>query len=174
MRDMLAYACLMISEAQRHGGSSWLDYDWVFRQQSALDPLLRWNMLHPGIQAATLVGHTAGSTLLCSIRREPDHTALQCALSYIQPPTVTSNAPGPSFLSPGPRAPLRRWPESLANICVSWNKGRCTFPGMCRLWHVCATCQPHMARDCAATPANSEYKLVGGGTVKGNPASVLA
>ena len=28
-----------------------------------------------------------------------------------------------------------------------------------------------MARDCAATPVLSEYKLVGGGAVKGNPAS---
>ena len=169
VRDMLAYARLMVWEAQRHGGSGWLDYDRVFRQQAALDPLLRWNTLHPGIQAATLVGRTAGSTLLCSICREPDHTAGQCALSYLQPPTGTSNAPGPSVWPPGPRAPLRRQPESMMNICVSWNKGHCTFPGTCRFRHACATCQqPHMARDCVATPAHSEYKRGGGGR---NPAS---
>ena len=73
VRDMLAYAHLMVREAQRHGGSGWLDYNRVFRQQAALDPSLRWNTLHPGIQAA--IGRTAGSTLLCSICREPDHTA---------------------------------------------------------------------------------------------------
>ena len=169
VRDMLAYARLMVREAQRHGGSGWLDYDRVFRQQAALDPSLRWNTLHPGIQTATLVGRTAGSTLLCSICREPDHTAGQCALSYLQPPTGTSNAPGPSVWPPGPRAPLRRQPESMMNICVSWNKGHCTFLGKCRFRHACATCQqPHMARDCVATPAHSEYKRGGGGR---NPAS---
>ena len=67
VQDMLAYARLMV---QRHGGSSWLYYDRVFCQHGALDPSLRWNTLHPGIQAATLVGHTASSTLLCSMCRE--------------------------------------------------------------------------------------------------------
>ena len=66
VRDVLAYAHLMVREAQWHGGSSWLDYDRVFRQQAALDPSLRWNTLHPVIQETTLIGHTAGSTLLCS------------------------------------------------------------------------------------------------------------
>ena len=40
-RSMLAYACLIIREAQRHGGSGWLDYDQVFRQQAALDPSVK-------------------------------------------------------------------------------------------------------------------------------------
>ena len=85
VRDILAYARLMVREAQRHGGSSWLDYDRVFRhQQAASDPSLWWNTLHPGIQSVTLVGCTAGSTLLCSICRETDHTAGQCTLSYVQ------------------------------------------------------------------------------------------
>ena len=163
VRDMLAYAHLMVREAQRYGGSGWLDYDRVFCQQAALDPSLRWNTLHPGIQAATLVGHTAGSS---SIYREPDHTAGQCALSYLQPPTGTSNASGPSVWPPGPRAPLT---APMTNICVSWNKWHCTFPGTCRFRHACATCQqPHMARDCAATPAHSEYKC---GSGSRNPAS---
>ena len=83
-----------------------------------MDPSLRWNTLHPGIQAATLVGRTAGSTLFCSICREPDHTAGQCALSYLQPPTGTFNAPGLSIWPPGPRPPLRRCPESMTNMHV--------------------------------------------------------
>ena len=70
VQDMLAYARLMVREAQRYGGSSWLYYDRVFCQNGALDPSLRWNTLHPGIQAATLVGHTASSTLLCSMCTE--------------------------------------------------------------------------------------------------------
>ena len=115
VRERRAYACLMVSEVWRHSGSIWLDYDRVFRQQAVLDPSLRWK-----IQATTLVGRTAGSTLLCGIQTRLQGSA--CALSYLQPPTGTSNAPGPSVWPPGPRAPLRRRPESLANICVSWNK----------------------------------------------------
>ena len=34
-QHMLAYARLVIREAQRHGGTAWLDYDRVFRQQTA-------------------------------------------------------------------------------------------------------------------------------------------
>ena len=41
VQDRRAYARLMVSEAQRHGGSNWLDYDCVFRRQAILDPSLR-------------------------------------------------------------------------------------------------------------------------------------
>ena len=54
-----------------HDDSNWLDYDSVFRQQAVLDPSLRWNTVHPGIQAITLVGRTAGSTLFCGIQITP-------------------------------------------------------------------------------------------------------
>ena len=35
------------------------------------------------------------------------------------------------------RRPVRH--ETLERICVSWNKGRCSFPS-CRFRHICATC----------------------------------
>ena len=85
-RDMLAYARLVIREAQRHGGNAWLTYDKVFRQQAALDHSLRWNTLHSGIQAATLVGQPSGTGMFCTLCREPDHTADHCALTYLQHP----------------------------------------------------------------------------------------
>ena len=84
--DMLAYTHLVIREAQRHEGLGWLDYDRVFRQQAALDPSLRWNTLHPGIQASTIVGRVAGSTILCTLCREPDHSTRQCTLLYLRGP----------------------------------------------------------------------------------------
>ena len=87
IRDMLAYARLIIREALRHGGSGWLDYDRVFRQQAAIDHSLRWNSLHPGIQASTLIGHAPGTVVFCTLCREPDHTADQCALTCLQSPT---------------------------------------------------------------------------------------
>ena len=87
IRDMLAYARLIIREALRHGGSGWLDYDRVFRQQAAIDHSLRWNSLHSAIQASTLIGHAPGTVVFCTLCREPDHTADQCALTYLQSPT---------------------------------------------------------------------------------------
>ena len=60
-RDQLAYARLIIKEAQRHGGLGWLDYDRAFRQQAAADPAIRWNTLLPGLQASTILGQPAVS-----------------------------------------------------------------------------------------------------------------
>ena len=156
IRDMLAYARLFIREAQRHGGSGFLDYDRVFRQQVAIDPSLKWNILDPGIQAATLVGRTSTPVSFCLLCREPDHKADNCALAYLQPPGLQS----PALAQPvvGARTAVRRRLESVANICVTWNRGRCRF-NPCKFRHVCATCQqPHMAKDCVATSSDSEYK----------------
>ena len=85
-RDRLAYGRLLLREAQRHGGAGWLDYDRVFRQQAALDATLPWNAIHPAIQAATLTSRTAQPGLFCTLCREPDHTARDCALAYLERP----------------------------------------------------------------------------------------
>ena len=93
-RDHLVYACLMIREAQHHGGQGWLAYNRVFCHQAALDLSFQWNVLHPAIQASThffpspngsqnLSAH--GGTF-CSICREVDHTAAYCALAYSHQP----------------------------------------------------------------------------------------
>lgn len=159
-RDMLAYARLLIREAQRHGGSGWLDYDRVFRQQVAIDRTLRWNSLQSDIQAATLVGCAPGPRKFCTLCREPDHGAEQCALAFLQqPPVQASSSAGFGRFRPRPQEQMGRRPESRLGICVSWNKGRCIYPGSCRFRHICATChQQHAARDCTATPSDSEYR----------------
>ena len=156
----LAYARLVIREAQRHGGSAWLEYDRLFRQQAAIEPALQWDTLHPGIQAATLIGRSATNSQFCTLCREPDHTADHCALSYLQQPS--SRPPSGGSTWQGARDQARRNPirtESRQRICISWNKGKCNYPESCRFRHVCATCQNrHMARDCTKTATESEYK----------------
>ena len=168
-RDHLTYARLMIREAQRHGGNGWLDYDRVFRQQVAIDRTLQWNTLHPGLQASTILGQRTASGSFCNICRESDHSSQQCALSYLhqttpqsqpssQPPQVrlTSNNDPQRARRP---MQIRRRPESLLQICVSWNNGLCVYPGTCTYKHICATCQAdHKAKDCPDTPEGSEYK----------------
>ena len=163
MRDMLANAWLIIRESQRHGGAGWLDYDRVFRQQAALDASMRWNTLDPSIQASTLVSHAPSHTLVCGLCREPDHMASQCALAYLQPLKSPASHADPTARVLCARMSARR-PESQAGVCISWNTGRCTFPGQCRFRHICATChQPHMAQDCSVLSSYSEGRPQGGG-----------
>jgi len=162
-RDFIAYARLAIREAQRHGGSGWLEYDRLFRQQVAIDPSLQWANLHPGIQAATIVGRSSGPSSGCTLCREPDHTADNCALSYLQQPTPRTPFGGGTGAHGGrqsdraPRPPARV--ETSKLICISWNRGTCAYPDTCRYHHICATCsRRHKAKDCAETPAGSFYK----------------
>ena len=146
IRDMLAYARLVIREALRHGGAGWLEYDRVFRRQLVVNPLQRWNTLEPGLLAATVLGQRdpAGGTY-CTYCRECDHVSSQCALAPLQ-----------QLVSNGVRPYQRRLAESP--ICRNWNKGICQKTN-CIYRHVCITChQAHRARDCAQTPADSIYK----------------
>lgn len=157
-RQMLAYSRLIIREALRHGGSGWMEYDRVFRRQLAIDPSIPWNSLQPSLLAATVVSQpgVSQSGLFCSLCRESDHSSSACALSSMQQATYTTR---PSQAMPVGVRPPRR-PESALNICVNWNKGRCRR-SRCTYRHICATCQhDHRAKDCAETPADSEYKVV--------------
>ena len=152
-RDQLAYARLLIKEAQRHGGAGWLDYDRAFRQQAAGDPSIRWNTLVPGLQASTILGQrSSGQGPFCTLCREADHTRAQCALACLEPSSSGPAQPSPTGQPPAPRRRPR--------FCVSWNRGSCLFPGQCIYRHVCATCQSqnHKAKDCPKTPEASVYK----------------
>lgn len=174
-RDMLAYGRLLIRESQRHGGSGWLAYDKVFRQQAALDSTLRWNSIHPGIQAATLTGSItpSGVPVFCTLCREPGHASSDCALAYLQQP-VTQSAAAAAIPPRRPVAPRFYQPsrrQSFAEaICYSWNAGRCIYPGSCHFRHVCSRChQQHMARDCT-NPGNNGPR----GEAHGRPGNLPA
>ena len=143
-RDQLAYARLIIREAQRHGGNGWLDYDRAFRQQLAADPSRRWKNLEPRLQAATMYGQAAAQPTFCTLCRGTDHTRPQCALTYLYPQPLR---PPPQQRQAGSRV------NQGAEICRSWNRGTCIFPGRCWYRHVCLRCHlPHRARDCPKTP----------------------
>ena len=157
---MLAYGRMLIKESQQHQGNGWMEYDKVFRQQAAIDPSRAWNVLHSDIQASTILGRSRslGGGIYCTLCFESDHRSDQCALNYFQAPPGTPNVSLPTS-SGKPRPYPRRRPESALRICVSWNKGRCSFPESCTFRHICAVChQRHMARDCPSLPEDSEYK----------------
>ncbi len=62
-RNCLTYALLILREARRHGGTGWLEYDRVFRQQAALDPSMQWQEL----DASTVLSSRDSSGVFCSL-----------------------------------------------------------------------------------------------------------
>ena len=176
-RNLLTYARLLMREALHHGGLGWLEYDRVFRQQAALDPTCQWNKLNASLFAATVLCSRSTPGTACSLCQEADHQTQDCALGFFQhPPSYSSTPPSSGWsqhhIHPAQGAPSRRSPpatgqprrtirpETVKKICVSWNRGVCSFPGSCSFRHICATCQTkdHQARDCPDTPDDSEYK----------------
>ena len=55
-RDQLAYARLIIQQAQHQNGLGWMDYDKAFRQQMAADPTSRLQENKMYYSAHTLTG----------------------------------------------------------------------------------------------------------------------
>ena len=128
-RERLAYAILMIRESLQHGGSGWLQYDRLFRQQAAVDHTLPWNVINPGLQATTILAQrSAAGGQFCSLCQDCDHSTEQCALAQLQHQPVETTGRGPTTRL------------STSRICHSWNEGACTHPGTCNFRHVCLNC----------------------------------
>ena len=150
-RDQLAYARLIIKQAQSQGGLAWMDYDKAFRQQLATDPSMRWNAVNPSLLASTMLGHRSpGSPSFCTLCRAVDHTRTQCALAYLEPPATTQ-----ASFQRGPVSALRK--PRFNPICFAWNKGTCPYAGRCNYRHICSTCSAHShkALDCPQVAATS-------------------
>ena len=118
-----------------------------------------WNELNASLHAATVMSLRSGEKKLCKLCREPDHACALSSLQFPQPQQQLSPT-SPSALPAASRRVSR--PETLKCICTSWNRGRCAFPGSCRLHHICASCKRkgHRARECDDTAADSPYKVV--------------
>ena len=156
IRDMLTYMRLVVREALRHGGGGWQEYDRNFRRLAAIDSSLRWNSLLPDLQVATVLGQRGNGGVFCSLCRGIDHTATQCALTYMQQPMTTTSSQDNAGRVQDSRSRSQR---PFARICASWNRGNCAYPGACTFRHICATCRlPHRAKDCPDTPAESPWK----------------
>ena len=130
-RNLLTYGRLVVREAQSHGGPGWQEYDKIFRQHSALDPSVQWNELNPSIHASTIMTYRSGTSQCCGLCHEPDHGIHNCALVGLQasPPSLptTRSTSGTQSQQGGPIRRTSR-PETAERICISWNRGRCSFP----------------------------------------------
>ena len=159
VRGLLTYARLVLREARRYGGSGWIEYDRIFRQQAAADQCIQWNALSPSLVASTFLGARTDQGTFCTLCQEVDHSSQDCALRSVREPPIPRTLGTSETQSRSP-LPHRMRPETLDRICVSWNKGRCAYPGSCTFKHKCATCRifGHRARDCVDTLDTSEYK----------------
>ena len=127
-----------------------------------------WQEINSSLHASTILSYRVGPSQVCSICHEPDHMSEQCAMHVLQlqrwsppsqplmPPRLHQSRLGPPTAGPV-RRPVR--PKTLEHICVSWNKGRCTFPAY-NFRHICATCKRrgYRAKECEETSAESPYK----------------
>ena len=163
-RDLLEYSRLLIREALRHGGGT--SGKSMIVPSVGRQPLTRPSRGTRCCQASTLVGSESGTGIYFTICREPDHSAPQCALAPIQQPLLlASNLDFPSSRPPLPAnsdsppsviRPPR--PKTLLNICASWNRGSCAFPGTCTYRHVCGNCQfGYRGIGCPTAPEGSDY-----------------
>ena len=48
VKDMMAYLCLMVRKGYKHGGSSWLKYDSIFRRNNS-GASVSWDVLDPSL-----------------------------------------------------------------------------------------------------------------------------
>ena len=139
--------------------------DQVFRRNRP-GPLAKWDQLDPSLHIAYIASQADAPITPCAICSEVDHTTEDCALSTVTPPTKkAAPPPGSRDMAKGslPRLkhqPPPRPPTSGASkcICLSWNQGKCAFPGACNFQHICATCRgQHPAHDCAQTPPDTGF-----------------
>ena len=161
--DMLGYMRLILRKARKYGGNGWLTYDMVFRRnhEGTSEP---WNYIDSSLHAAYIGGQGLHPLTPCRHCNEVDHSSADCAIAPTMAPVKTSsphehNRPVP------PRIMTRRPPFAPSfpgskRLCISWNRGRCLFPGACTYQHLCASCHAnHPAKDCPHTPPNSGFKL---------------
>ena len=118
--------------------------------------------LEPGLHQATFIRQASDNGMTCTLCKETDHTAPECALASLRDKRECSPPPAKRNRYRLPRAAyFRQRQETRDHICISWNRGRCVFTPNCRMNHICAICQKqdHRAKDCDLTPEDSSYKL---------------
>ncbi len=162
-RELLTYARLILRESLRTGGDGWATYDRLFREHAALDKSRRldWTTLDPGLHQATFMRQASYGGKICSHCRETDHADHECALVSVKEQGSDRGPSPPPFKKGRPFRPkTSQRPETLENICISWNRGNCIFSPNCKMQHICASCKKaeHRAKDCPATADDAPYK----------------
>jgi hypothetical protein len=118
-----------------------------------------------GLHIAYIASQAGTPITPCSICSEVDHATEDCALSTVTPATKKASTWYRDMARSAPSHPKCHLPARASpsftskRICLSWNRGKCAFPGACNFRHICATCRgQHPAQDCSQTPPDSAYR----------------
>ncbi len=143
------------------GGEGWSAYNHLFREHAALDKFRKmdWTSLDPGLHQATFMrqaGHNGKVWMHC---RKTDHQDHECALAPILDRAFDSGSspPSPVKWGCGMRAKAMQRPETLENICISWNRGHCSFMSNCKVQHVCHASGQSIGQRNAQAPQRTLY-----------------
>ena len=82
--ELMAYLRLLVGEAQRRGGSGWLEYDRLFRAQAAANPAKAWSALDLALFPNSFLAEKyrpARAPPSCEYCLEADHATEDCALA---------------------------------------------------------------------------------------------
>ena len=111
-KELMAYQTIMIREARRCGGSGWLAYDSMFRQQAANARGTDWAKLNTSLYTVTFMQQHNGRGRTCQHCLETDHDGVDCALAPVKPTTrpARSQEPGLGWTPPAVSwEPRRAW-----------------------------------------------------------------
>uniref|UniRef100_A0A1X7UES1 Cleavage and polyadenylation specificity factor subunit 4 n=1 Tax=Amphimedon queenslandica TaxID=400682 RepID=A0A1X7UES1_AMPQE len=146
VRELLAYAQIIIQLAQSHGGTGWLAYDRRFRQQVAAGTPLCWVEINPSLLSATVLGSApAPGGRNCPLCLSWNHGRVECTLGSL-------NASG---TEPKKASPRYRSYSAPGEYCCRFNSGSCPNSAEnCRFLHSCSSCGKtgHPASECNKSP----------------------
>ncbi len=142
--DLCGYHYIIATASKEYSSSAFLAYDIAFRKKAAQFRLSRWGEIDPHIYTKAFTG-TRRSTNQCSLCTSMFHRIEDCDL-YTGGPVRKART-----TQPGPRSrsavPTHRGKE----VCLNWNRGKCSRDHDCPRAHVCSVQAyqgPHRAFAC--------------------------
>jgi hypothetical protein len=144
VKDLLAYASLIVKASIDYEGDAWLQYDRFFHRQAAAEPSRypRWGEIDPSIwtqqfgRAIARLAYPDGSS--SSSSSDSHNTGSPAGETRSQKPSSSKYTRSRGRPYPKPR---------FTPICQRWNRGDCCSPHFCNYQHVCLECfKDHQVR----------------------------
>ncbi len=142
--DLFAYHYIIATASKEYSSSAFLAYDVAFRKKAAQYRLTRWGEIDPHIYSRAFTGMRRSSNQ-CSLCTSSIHRMEDCSLYTGGPARKPRTTPA----GPKPRSTVPNYHGK--EVCLNWNRGRCSREHDCPRAHVCSVqaCQgPHRAFTC--------------------------
>ena len=148
--ELMAYMYTIVRASQDFGGTSWVNYDTVFRRQAAATGMTAWSRVNGTLHHICFNGPRR-QALRCDLCLAATHRTEDCVLGDPEQDSLsrlrtleamvrsltsrqTTNHPQASVNNP--QAPPIR---PSGEVCRAWNRQECHFR-RCRHTHICSNC----------------------------------